>query len=138
MSYFEGMVTFYRAFLVWVLIAFLEVIHGIIRAKFLAPKVGDLRSRQIGVFSGSLIFFVVTLASFDWMNISTPDQALGIGLLWLISMLALEFLVGHFIFRFSWKWLLNDFNIFKGRLLALGMIFLALSPLLVWKIRQIQ
>ena len=126
-----------RGFLIWVLIALLEVIHGIVRAKVIAPKVGDLRSRQIGVFSGSLIFFVVTLVSFDWIGIRSADQALAVGGLWLVCMLVFEFSVGHFIFHFPWKWLLNDFNFLKGRLLAFGMIFLAASPYLVGKIRNL-
>lgn len=44
-----------RSFLIWILIAVLEIIHGIFRAKIIAPKTGDLRSRQIGVFTGSFI-----------------------------------------------------------------------------------
>jgi hypothetical protein len=128
---------FLRALLIWTLIAVLEVLHGIARAKIIAPKIGDLRSRQVGVFSGSLLFFAVTIASFDWMRISSSDQAFAVGGLWLLCMLALEFSVGRFVFHFGWKWLFNDFNFFKGRLLAFGMLFLALSPYLVGKIRNL-
>jgi hypothetical protein len=128
---------FLRAFLIWILIAVLEVFHGIVRAKIIAPKIGDLRSRQLGVFTGSLIFFAVTLVCFDWIGIASIDQSLAVGALWLFFMLVFEFSVGHFVFHFSWKWLLNDFNLFKGRLLAIGMLFLTLSPYLVGKIRNL-
>ena len=103
-----------RAFLVWLLIAFFEVSHGVARAKLVVPRTGDLRSRQIGVFSGSLIFFTITLICFDWMGIKSTSQALNVGGIWLFCMLVFEFSVGHFVFHFSWKWLLNDFNLFKG------------------------
>jgi hypothetical protein len=126
-----------RAFLIWILIAVLEVIHGILRAKVVAPKIGDLRSRQVGVFTGSLIFFLVALLSFDWIGIKTSDQALFVGGIWIFCMLVFEFTVGRFIFHFSWKWLLNDFNFMKGRLLAFGMLFLTLSPYLVGKLRHV-
>lgn len=53
------------------------------------------------------------------------------GGLWLVCMVVFEFTVGHYIFKFTWKWLLNDFNLFKGRLLLLGMVFLAAAPALV-------
>lgn len=46
-------------------------------------------------------------------------------------MMAFELGVGRFVFKFSWKWLLNEFNFFKGRLLLFGMLFLAGTPLLV-------
>lgn len=126
-----------RAFVVWVLIAFLEVIHGILRAKLIAPKTGDLRSRQIGVFTGSIIFFAVAVVSFEWIGFETATQAANVGGLWLVCMLVFEFSIGHFVFHFSWQWLLNDFNFFKGRLLVLGMLFLALSPYLVGKLRAL-
>jgi hypothetical protein len=42
-----------RAFMIWLLIAVAEVIHGILRVRFLNRRVGDQRARQIGVFSGS-------------------------------------------------------------------------------------
>jgi hypothetical protein len=126
-----------RSFLIWILIAVLEIIHGIFRAKIIAPKTGDLRSRQIGVFTGSFIFFVITLISFEWIGIKSADQALVVGGLWFFCMLILEFTVGHFYFHFPWTWLLNDFNFFKGRLLIFGMLFLALSPYLVGRIRHL-
>ncbi len=71
-----------RAFSIWVLIAVLEVFHGILRAKIIAPKIGDLPSRQVGVFTGSLLFFAVTIASFDWLRITSSDQAFAVGGLW--------------------------------------------------------
>ena len=132
-----AMELYVRAFIIWAIIAILEMLQGILRAKLLAPRTGDLRSRQIGVFTGSIIFFAVTMATLDWIGVASPTQAFAVGGLWLICMLVFEFSVGHFIFHFSWKWLLNDFNLLKGRLLALGMIFLAMSPYLAGKIRNL-
>jgi hypothetical protein len=126
---------FIKAFMIWIVIAFVEMVHGILRARFLAPKVGDFRSRQIAVFSGSILIFLISLASFSWLSPQSPRESLYIGGLWLVCMLMFELTVGHFIFRFSWKWLLNDFNFFKGRLLAFGMLFLFLAPHLVGKIQ---
>jgi hypothetical protein len=41
-----------RALFIWPLMAVVEMAHGIIRAKFPAPRIGDLRSWQIAVFTG--------------------------------------------------------------------------------------
>jgi hypothetical protein len=40
-----------KAILVWMLIAAAEVLQGIVRIRFLNPRVGDLRARQIGMFT---------------------------------------------------------------------------------------
>ena len=116
------------AFFLWIGIAILEMVHGILRAKFLAPRVGDFRSRQIGVATGSVLILVYTWAIFPWLGLDSASDALQVGLLWFLCMLVFELSIGHFVFRFSWKWLLNDFNLFQGRLLAIGMLVLLGAP----------
>ncbi len=104
------------------------MVHGIARAKFLAPKVGDFRSRQIGVFSGSILILGYSWCVFPWLSLHSSKESLQVGALWFFCMILFEFTVGHFFFHFPWKWLFNDFNLFKGRLLAIGMLVLAFSP----------
>lgn len=128
---------FLTACLSWIGLAILEMIHGILRAKFLAPKVGDLRSRQIGVCTGSIIIFTYTYFIFNLLHLASSNDARNLGLTWLILMIIFEFSVGHFIFRFPWKWLINDFNLLKGRPLAIGMIFLACAPWLIGRMKHL-
>lgn len=126
-----------RGFAVWICIALFEMVHGIVRAKLLTPRVGDLRSRQIAVFTGSLLIFMISYVTILWMGPQNANDALGIGFMWFVCMMVFELSVGRFAFGFTWKWLFNDFNLFKGRLLALGMAFLAFAPYLTGRIRNI-
>jgi hypothetical protein len=48
-----------RALLVWLILIATEFVHGILRAIFLVPVVGDFRARQIGVFIGSALILLV-------------------------------------------------------------------------------
>lgn len=121
-----------KSVIIWLFIAFCETLHGIIRAKFLAPKVGDLRSRQIGVFSGSIIIYFISLFTLNWVKLNSLFDSFTVGAIWLILMLAFEFLVGHFIFHFPWKWLIDEYNVKKGRLLLFGMIFLFFVPTIIF------
>ena len=75
MIYVKGMA-------VWGLIAFVEVLHGIARARLLAPKVGDLRSRQIGVFTGSPLILALACAFITWIGPVSDSQAVRVGTLW--------------------------------------------------------
>lgn len=126
---------FVKAFLVWCLIALVEVAHGIARAKLLAPRIGDLRSRQIGIFTGSIIILLITRITIRWIAPPNEQEALAMGVMWAVCMFVFEMLLGRYVFRFSWKWLLQDFNFFKGRLMALGMVVLALAPWLMLRLR---
>ena len=70
---------FLRAILIWLIIAAAEVIHGLLRIKFLNRRVGDHRARQIGVFTGSTIIFAIAWWSSPWIGAGTREAQLGVG-----------------------------------------------------------
>ena len=45
---------FLRSLAVWLILIAVEILHGIARGIFLVPHVGQFRSNQIGLFTGSL------------------------------------------------------------------------------------
>ena len=56
-----------RTTLAWMLIMLLETLHGFVREVFIAPVLGDLRARQLGVLVGCLIVFAIAwLAAPGW------------------------------------------------------------------------
>jgi hypothetical protein len=57
---------------VWLILIVAEILHGIVRAVFLVPLVGDFRSSQIGVFSGSIIIPVIAfiICAMGWRDSS--------------------------------------------------------------------
>lgn len=124
-----------RTLAVWLLIILAETVHGVLRGLFLVPVVGDLRARQIGVVTGSLIILAIAIASIRWMGAKTRRELLAVGALWLALTLAFEFLFGRYVAGASWQRLLSDYDPSQGGFLALGMIVLALSPLIAAKLR---
>ena len=127
----------FRALATWLLLIVAEILHGIARGIFLVPHVGDFHSRQIGVFTGSLIIFVIALAMVRWIGASRITQLLGVGVLWLILTLAFEIFFGRFVMGASWERLASDYNVLQGGLLPLGMVVVLLSPLIAAKLRGV-
>ncbi|MEI6092586.1 MAG: hypothetical protein WCQ47_02765 [bacterium] len=126
-----------KTILVFMIIAFAEVLHGILRTKLLVPKVGSFRSSQIGVFSGSLIIFVIAYFSIRWLAPKDALQALTIGIVWLFLMTSFEIYLVRVVFKMRWEKFLDSLNIFKGGILGLGMIVLLLVPLIASKLRSL-
>jgi hypothetical protein len=126
-----------KALAVWVILIAAEILHGIARSVLLVPHVGQFRSSQIGVFTGSLIILAVALLFVRWIGASRTAHLLGVGVLWLGLTLAFEILFGHFVAGQSWERLASDYNVFGGGLLPFGMIFLAFSPLIAGKMRGV-
>jgi hypothetical protein len=52
-------------------------------------------------------------------------------------MTVFDIIMGRYIAKAKWSAILADFNIFKGNLLAVGMVVMAFCPLLSSKIPRI-
>jgi hypothetical protein len=48
-----------KALLICLIIAVAEILNGILRVRLLKRRVGDHRARQIAVFTGSGIIFII-------------------------------------------------------------------------------
>jgi len=97
-----------------------EIVHGIARSLLLVPHVGEFRSNQIGVLTGSLIILAIALASVRWIGASRSSQLLGIGVLWGVLTLAFEIGFGRFVVGASWERLVSDYNVMEGDLMRWG------------------
>lgn len=126
-----------RSLIVWLLLIAAEILHGIARAVFLVPHVGQFRSNQIGVFTGSLIVLMITLVFIRWIGASRSSQLLRIGLLWGVLTLAFEILFGRFVVGASWERIASDYNVLDGGLMPFGIVVLVLSPWIAGKVRGI-
>lgn len=121
-----------RAFAVWCLIFGLEVVHGVARAIWLVPLVGDLLARQVGVLIGSLLILVVAALTIQWIGIRQRRDLLRIGLAWVGLMVGAEVLLGRAVFGYPWSRIAEDFDITQGGMLGFGMLVLAAAPWLAW------
>jgi hypothetical protein len=119
-----------RALIVWLTLIAVEFIHGIVRAIFLVPVAGDFRSRQIGVFTGSVLILAVAYLLVPWLKVSDKNSLVSIGVVWLVLTVAFEFSFGHFVFGRSWGDLASDYNIFRGGFLLIGMTVLLFAPVI--------
>ena len=88
-----------RALVVVFGIACAETLHGIARTLWVTPRLGDLRARQVGVLTGSLLILAIATLAIRWLGPRTGRQKLAIGALWLVCMLAFEIGLGRALGR---------------------------------------
>ena len=86
-----------RAIAVWLVLIVAEILHGIARGIFLVPHVGEFRSNQIGVFTGSIIILAIAVVSSGGSVRPGAVDLLAVGVLWLILTLAFEVAFGRFV-----------------------------------------
>lgn len=125
-----------RALWVWLLIVAAESIHGGVREMFLAPMLGDLRARQFGVLTGSLIILAIAWASIRWIGASSFAQQLRVGLLWVILIVGFEVGLGVAL-GYSRERILSDYDFRAGGFMGLGLLVLLFAPVLAARMRGI-
>lgn len=135
MSSRSGATSIYRALVVWIGPIAVEFIHGFIRAVVLVPRVGDLQSRQIGVFTGSALILIVAYLCVRWISAPNTRALIALGVIWAVLTFTFELGFGHFVFGRSWAGLLSDYDVRHGGFLGFGMFVLAVSPLIATHIR---
>jgi hypothetical protein len=124
-----------RAFLVWLVMAAVEIVHGALRRLYLEPVVGDWRARQVGAVVGGLLVLGVAVLAIRWIGARSTRALWTTGLFWLILMVTFEVLGGRVAAGYDWSRILADYDLTRGGLLGLGMLVLAASPLIAARLR---
>ena len=123
--------------LLWVGLLFLAIINGALRDFTYLKTLGEHRAHQLSTILLLLLISVYSYFVFGYWNLGSQREAILVGVLWLILTLAFEFLFGHFVAKHSWEKLLRDYNIFKGRLWILILIWTAIVPLVYYLVFEI-
>ncbi len=124
-----------RALLIWFVIIAAETIHGTIRTVVLVPWIGDLRARQLCVFTGSIIIFTLAAVFSRWLR-ATAYQQIAVGILWAILTVLFEIVLGRLILKVSWDRIVQDYDLTRGGLMGFGLLFMALTPWLAARVRS--
>lgn len=123
-----------RAALVWMLIMLAETGHGVVREVFIAPAIGGLKARQIGVLVACIIIFVIAWLTARWMGATTRRQQFMTGAFWVALTLVFEFALGRAL-GMSFGRILSDYNPAQGGFMLFGIAFMFVTPWLTKKLR---
>jgi hypothetical protein len=120
----------------WIGMVIIAIMNGVIRDAVYGKSLGELTAHQV-----STITLIILSGLYLWLlgltwNITSPGQAITIGLIWLALTVAFEFLFGHYIMKHSWTRLLHDYNILKGRIWILVLIWITIAPYVFYKFRS--
>lgn len=127
-------VSWRRAFVAWLAIVVTESIHGTIRQLLIAPAIGDLPARQLGVFIGSALIFAIAWACVRWIGARSLGEQLGVGLLWVVLITIFEFTLGTAL-GYTGERMFSDYNLAAGGYMGFGLLFMLIAPALAARVR---
>lgn len=123
-----------RALAAWFLIVVAESVHGTIRQLWIAPVMGDLPSRQLGVATGSAIIFLIARATIRWIGARTTGDQFRVGLAWVVLIVLFELGLGTAL-GYTLDRMLSDYNPARGGFMGLGLAFMLCAPALAARVR---
>ncbi len=126
---------FWRATAIWLVIIFAETVHGVLRRILLEPRVGDMPARQISVFIGSVLIFLIALFTIRWLKARTVGSYLGVGLFWVLMTIGFEVILGRLVMQVSWERIYSDYDLANGGLMGLGLTAMLFSPIVAGWLR---
>ncbi|MCF2873360.1 MULTISPECIES: hypothetical protein [unclassified Tenacibaculum] len=122
--------------LAWFPMIIIAIANGFFREKLLVNYFDKLQAHQL-----SSISMIVLLTIYNWIlfKIFFPasiNQAISIGLIWLLFTIMFEFLFGYYVVGHSWSKLLSDYNILKGRIWFFVLIWISIVPYIIYRIQE--
>ena len=128
--------TWARAVTVWMVIILAESASGIARRRLVAPALGEIQARLLGVCVGSVLVLVIAWLSIRWLRARTAGAQLGVGALWVTLTLVFEVGLGLFL-GYPPERILAEFQVRQGGVLAFGLVFMLFAPALAARARGI-
>lgn len=113
----------------------IAVANGAIREAWYGRHLGELAAHQVSTISALLLLGLYMAWVIRRWPPRSGAEALGIGAVWLGLTLAFEFLFGHYVAGHSWSRLIQDYDLFAGRLWPLVPLWIALAPSLLSRLR---
>ncbi len=106
----------------------IAIANGAFRQLTFAKAMPELRAHQLSTAIGSVL-----IGLFIWKVVrlwppGSGRQALSIGIVWLALTVAFEFVFGRFVMHRTWPQLFGDYNVLKGRVWAVFLIWLTFAP----------
>lgn len=124
-----------RALAAWLMIVVAESVHGSLRQLFIAPLIGDLPARQLGVPIGCAIIFVIAWFCIRWIGARTFPEQLKVGLAWVVLIVIFEFALGTAL-GYTRERMLADYIVREGGFMGFGLLFMLLAPALAARARR--
>ena len=120
----------------WVGMVILAIFNGIIREKVYAQYMSELVAHQLSTLIAIILFGIYVYFLTGIVQIHSVKQALLIGGIWLSMTVIFEFVFGHFVAGHSWSRLFMDYNLFRGRVWILVLLWTFIIPYLCYKLRN--
>jgi hypothetical protein len=121
----------------FVLVAAGETLNGIARTVFLNKRLGEKSAKRLSILPALALCLLICYFYVPLLGITGDTGLVYLGVSLSAFMMFFDIVMGRYVARAKWSVIMDDFNIFKGNLLAIGMVVMAFCPLLSSKLPRL-
>lgn len=125
-----------RPLLAWLVLLGVAMLNGTLRDFTYGKHMSELSAHQLSTVIGILLFALVIHRYVRRWPPATAREAWYIGLFWLSLTVAFEFLFFHYVGGHPWQVLLANYDMGKGRLWPLLLLWVAVAPYLFFRLAR--
>jgi hypothetical protein len=116
----------------WFVILITAILNGAFREAVITPGTGPAAAHIISTVILICMICVITYLYVKMIRVQGPTINLfTIGLVWMLMTVAFEFIFGHYVMGHPFEKLIEDYNIFKGRMWILVLLTLLFAPSII-------
>lgn len=104
---------YWKYFVAWFGVVILGLLNATIRQVVYANYVGELAGHQISTLTFAVLVGLYTWVLSGFLKLTSPGEAIGVGLMWMVLTVIFEFGLGRYVVGDSWGKLLGDYNILE-------------------------
>lgn len=127
---------FWKFLIAWIPGIPIAIINGLIRNSLYQKFLSELHAHQLSAVSFALFFSIYVWYILKWIRLSSIQDAILLGLVWLILTIVFEFLFGHYVMGHSWSKLFHDYNLLAGRVWIFVLIWITIIPIILQSVQQ--
>jgi hypothetical protein len=120
----------------WIGMVVLAILNGIMRESLYKQYMHELTAHQVSTLILLILFGIYVWFLTGLRPLESAKQALLIGVMWCVMTVVFEFVFGHYVAGHTWSKLFQDYNLVKGRLWSLVLIWTTIAPYLYYRIRS--
>jgi hypothetical protein len=126
-----------HAIAIWCVLLVVASVNGAFREAVLIPRTGDVLGRVISTLLLSVFVIILAWLTIGWIGPRSAQDAWLVGVAWLLLTVTFEFLAGHYLFHNPWARLLEDYNVFRGRIWVLVLLTTVVAPRICAGLRNV-
>jgi len=117
-------------------VVILGLLNATVRQVVYGRYVSELAGHQISTLTFAILVGLYAWALGGFLKLSSPGEAIGVGLAWMVLAVVFEFALGRYVVGDPWGKLFHDYDLLDGRVWGLFILWVGMAPYIFYGLER--